>query len=66
MYNPELLDKQRMLAITKCDLADEELLTEIALNLPDLPYVMISSHTQQGIKELKDLLWKTLNHDNEF
>lgn len=66
MYNPELLDKQRVLAITKCDLADDELLTEIALNLPDLPYVMISSHTQQGIKELKDLLWKTLNRDNGF
>jgi GTP-binding protein len=66
MYNPELLDKQRVLAITKCDLADDELLTEIALNLPDLPYVMISSHTQQGIKELKDMLWKTLNRDNGF
>ena len=66
MYNPELLDKHRVLAITKCDLADDELLTEMAQDLPDLPYVMISSHTQQGIKELKDLLWKTLNRDNVF
>ena len=66
MYNPELLDKQRLLAVSKCDLADDELLTEIALNLPDLPYVMISSHTQQGIKELKDLLWKTLNENTGY
>ncbi|MFN3555474.1 MAG: GTPase ObgE [Bacteroidales bacterium] len=61
MYNPELLDKQRVLAITKCDMADEELREAIAKELPDIPYAMISSHTGLGIKELKDLLWKTLN-----
>ncbi|TVQ11622.1 MAG: GTPase ObgE [Bacteroidetes bacterium] len=65
MYNPELLDKQRLLAVTKCDMADEQMLDELKEELPDLPYVMISSHTQQGIKELKDLLWKTLNHNPE-
>lgn len=64
LYNPELLDKQRVLAVSKCDLADEELLAEIEKDLPELPYVMISSQTQTGIKELKDLLWKTLNQDN--
>ena len=63
MYNPELLDKERVLAISKCDLADDEFLSEIKLELPDLPYVMISSHTQKGIKELKDILWKTLNQN---
>ena len=61
LYNPELLDKQRVLAITKSDLADAELMDEMASDLPDIPWVMISSHTQAGIKELKDLLWKTLN-----
>ncbi len=65
MYNPELLDKQRLLAVTKCDMADEQMLDELKVELPDLPYVMISSHTQQGIKELKDLLWKTLNQNPE-
>ncbi len=63
MFNPELLDKQRVLAVTKCDMADEQMMDELKEELPDLPYVMISSHTQQGIKELKDLLWKTLNQD---
>ncbi|MFN2394683.1 MAG: GTPase ObgE [Bacteroidales bacterium] len=66
LYNPELLDKQRVLAVSKCDLADDELLTEIEKDLPELPYVMISSQTQTGIKELKDLLWKKLNQDHEF
>ncbi|TVQ94249.1 MAG: GTPase ObgE [Bacteroidetes bacterium] len=63
MYNPELLDKERILAISKCDLADDELLSEIEVDLPDLPYVMISSHTQKGIQKLKDVLWKTLNQN---
>lgn len=65
MFNPELLDKQRVLAVTKCDMADEQMMDELKEDLPDLPYVMISSHTQQGIKELKDLLWKTLNQSPE-
>jgi GTPase len=61
MYNPELLDKQRVLAVTKCDMADEQMLNELKSELPDLPHVMISSHTSQGITQLKDLLWKVLN-----
>jgi len=60
-YNPELLDKERVLAITKCDIIDEELEKEIAKTLPKkIPHVFISSMSGQGIKELKDMLWKAL------
>lgn len=61
MHNPQLLDKKRLLAISKSDLLDEELKQEIIPTLPDLPYVFISSVTQEGIMELKDLIWKNLN-----
>ncbi|MDR0659611.1 MAG: GTPase ObgE [Prevotellaceae bacterium] len=60
-YNPELLDKKRALAITKSDLLDDELEKEIKQYLPDIPYVFISSITNKGISELKDLLWKEMN-----
>ncbi len=60
-YNPELLDKKRILAITKCDYADSELISEMEKDLPDIPYVFISSVAGTGITELKDILWKTLN-----
>jgi GTPase len=60
-YNPELLDKKRVLAITKCDMLDEELLKEIEKELPAVPYVFISSVTGYGITQLKDVLWKELN-----
>ncbi|WP_298616777.1 GTPase ObgE [uncultured Odoribacter sp.] len=60
-YNPELLDKKRVLAITKCDCADAELMAEMESDLPDLPYVFISSVTGEGITALKDALWKILN-----
>ncbi len=61
-YNPEMLDKQRVLAISKSDMLDEELTREIKKTLPrNIPAVFISSHTQLGLRELKDLLWKTLN-----
>ena len=61
-YNPELLDKNRILAISKSDMLDEELKTEIAKELPeDLHWIFISSVAQQGITELKDLIWKKLN-----
>ncbi|HEX2935145.1 MAG TPA: GTPase ObgE [Bacteroidales bacterium] len=60
-YNPELLDKKRVLAITKCDMLDEELLKEIEKELPEVPYVFISSVTGSGITKLKDVLWKELN-----
>ena len=61
MYNPELLDKRQVLAITKSDLLDEELMNEIRKDLPDLPRVFISSITGLGINPLKDMLWKVLN-----
>lgn len=60
-YNPELLDKQRILAISKSDLIQTDKQKETQEKLPDVPHVFISSHTQQGIRELKDILWKTLN-----
>ena len=60
-YNPELLTKQRILAITKCDLIDKDIEKEIRPHLPrKIPHVFISSITGEGIKELKDILWKTL------
>lgn len=60
-FNPQLLDKHRMLAITKSDLLDEELINEIKLDLPPLPVVFISSITQKGLTTLKDELWKLLH-----
>jgi len=60
-YNPELLDKKRLLAVSKSDMLDDELKTEIRRELPgDIPFVFISALTNQGIGELKDLIWKTL------
>ncbi len=60
-YNPELLDKQRILAVTKSDMIDDELKAEIEKELPDVPYVFISSIAQKGLAELKDLIWDKLN-----
>jgi GTP-binding protein len=61
-YNPELLHKDRVLAVTKSDLADDELKEEIKRELPEnVPYVFVSSFTGEGLNELKDLLWHTLN-----
>lgn len=59
-YNPELLDKKRVLAITKSDMLDDELTEEIKKDLPDIPYLFISSVAQKGIQELKDLIWVQL------
>ncbi|MCB0482272.1 MAG: GTPase ObgE [Flavobacteriales bacterium] len=60
-YNPELLDKKRLLAITKSDMLDEELEAAIRKEIKvDIPYVFISSVVQKGITELKDLIWKNL------
>ena len=65
MYNEELLFKPRILAITKSDLLDEELEEMLRVDLPsDLPVVFISSITQKGLTELKDLLWETMNKDD--
>ena len=63
-YNPELLTKSRVLAITKSDMLDDELMEALEQELPEgVPHVFISSITQQGITELKDLLWKELNKE---
>lgn len=64
-YNPELLDKKRLVAISKSDMLDEELMAEIAQELDkelrDVPYLFISSVAQMGLQELKDKLWVLLN-----
>jgi len=61
-YNPELLHKKFIIAISKSDLLDEELKNEIAKELPaNIPHIFISSAIQKGLSELKDLLWKSLN-----
>lgn len=61
-YNPELLHKQFVIAISKSDMLDEELKAEIRNQLPDhVPHLFISSVTQQGLTELKDILWNILN-----
>ena len=61
-HNPELLDKERLLAITKCDLLDEELKEEIQKELPKgIATLFISSIAQIGLVELKDAIWKVLN-----
>jgi GTPase len=61
-YNPELLDKEKVLAVTKCDLLDEEMMELMKKELPaKVPVVFISSHTQFGLTKLKDVLWKLLN-----
>jgi len=63
-YNPELLDKERILAITKSDLLDEELMSEVKVLLPtDLPTVFISSVSGLNIDKLKDLLWQEMNRN---
>ncbi|AJR02491.1 GTPase ObgE [Siansivirga zeaxanthinifaciens] len=63
-YNPEMLDKDRIIAISKCDMLDDELKAELKEQLDNelpIPYTFISSVAQQGITELKDILWKMLN-----
>ncbi len=64
-YNPEMLDKERMIAISKSDMLDDELKSELKASLDNelpIPYMFISSVAQQGITELKDTLWRMLNH----
>ncbi len=65
LYNPELLDKTRILAVSKCDLLSESELKKKSKKMPDVPALFISSHTNKGIMELKDVLWKYLNEDIE-
>ncbi len=60
-YNPELLDKKRILAISKSDMLDEELMKEMELDLPSgIPYVFISSVSQFNLDQLKDLIWQAI------
>ena len=64
-FNPDMLDKHRVLAVTKCDLLDDELIEMLKETLPqDLPVVFISSVANMGLTELKDLLWKELNSES--
>jgi GTP-binding protein len=56
------MHKERLLAITKSDMLDDELKAEIAKDLPKIPYLFISSVAQQGLTELKDLIWSRLTH----
>ena len=64
LYNPELLHKDKILAISKSDMLDEELTEEIKLDLPEgIETIFISSVAQQGITELNDLVWNTLNDE---
>ena len=63
-YNPDLLDKERILAITKCDLLDDELMIELKDEFPkDVKVVCISSVSQQGLTELKDEIWKLIHYE---
>jgi GTP-binding protein len=65
-YNPELLQKQFIIAISKSDMLDEELKAAIEKEMPaEIPHIFISSATNKGITELKDLLWKVLNDPAE-
>ena len=64
-FNPDLIDKHRVLAVTKCDLLDEELIDMLRETLPDdLPVVFISAVANQGLDELKDVLWAELNDES--
>lgn len=64
-FNPELSDKSRVLAVSKSDMLDDELREEIARTLPDdVPAVFISAVTGQGLTELKDILWREINSED--
>ena len=63
-YNPELLDKQRLLAVTKCDMLDDELIEQMRPSLPEgIPSVFISSVANMNITRLKDMLWEALQSE---
>ncbi len=64
-FNPDMMDKHRVLAVTKCDLLDDELIEMLHETLPaDLPVIFISAVTGKGLNELKDILWKELNSES--
>jgi GTP-binding protein len=60
-FNPELLDKDRIVAISKSDMLDDELKAEISKSLPEVPHIFFSSVAQHGLTELKDLIWNAIN-----
>lgn len=60
-YNPELLDKERLLVVSKADLLDEELMMELEKELSGIPCLFLSSVTQYGLSALKDKIWEKLN-----
>ena len=61
-FNPDMLSKERVLAITKCDLLDDELISLLEPELPtDIPHIFISAVTGFGVSQLKDILWQVLN-----
>jgi GTP-binding protein len=61
-YNPELLDKKRIMGISKCDLADKEIIDELKKELPEIPCVFFSAVSGLNIDKLKDLIWKEINY----
>lgn len=64
-FNPEMTDKHRVLAVTKCDLLDEELISMISQTTPkDIPVAFISAVTGYGLEQLKDVLWRELNSES--
>lgn len=64
-YNPELLNKQRILAVSKCDMLDEEMMGQMQTQLPtDIPTLFISSVSGLGMEQLKDVLWTELNKES--
>ncbi|MCL2596737.1 MAG: GTPase ObgE [Paludibacter sp.] len=66
-YNPELIDKQRIFAVSKCDLLDEKMIKQMQKLMPEnIPTIFISAVTGWGIPELKDLLWTELNKETNF
>jgi GTP-binding protein len=63
-YNPELMQKPRVLVVSKSDMLDDELMNEMKQELPAIPSLFISSVAQKGLVELKDMLWKVINEHN--
>lgn len=64
-FNPQLLDKHRILAISKCDMLDEDLINELKTHVPeDIPHVFISAVTGMGLTQLKDELWRAVNDES--
>jgi GTP-binding protein len=64
-FNPEMLDKQRVLAVTKCDLVDQDLIELLEPTLPEgIPHVFISAISGLGIAQLRDILWTELNRES--